>query len=133
MKNIKKIFSYMVVAALVMALSISCKNEETNPNSGKVKYSVLVGTWVNRENSFTIDSSGYVNFKYNGTTYNKLIIDDMEAETYEDTLPGASVFNSGYSSSAFFHFTSSSSCEVSISEWTNNQIANTTPLGTFTK
>ena len=29
MKNIKKIFSYVVVAALVMALSISCKNEET--------------------------------------------------------------------------------------------------------
>ena len=57
----------------------------------------------------------------------------MEAETYEDTLLGASVFNSGYSYSAFFHFTSSSSCEVSISEWTNNQIANTTPLGTFTK
>ena len=93
----------------------------------------MVGTWVNRENSFTIDSSGYVNFKYNGATYNKRIIDDMEAETYEDTLPGASVFNSGYSSSAFFHFTSSSSCEVSISEWTNNQIANTTPLGTFIK
>ena len=56
MKNIKKIFSYMVVEALVMALSISCKNEETNPNSGKVKYSVLVGTWVNGANSFTIDS-----------------------------------------------------------------------------
>ena len=28
MKNIKKIFSYMVVGALVMALSISCKNED---------------------------------------------------------------------------------------------------------
>ena len=129
----KKLFTYMVVGALVMALSISCKNEETNPNSGKVKYSVLVGTWRNGENSFTIDSLGYLNFTYNGKTYNNIIINDMESESYEDTLPGASVFSSDYKYLAAFHFTSSSSCEVSISEYTNNQTVNTTLLGTFTK
>ena len=34
MKNIKKIFSYVVVAALVAVLSISCKSNE-EPSSDK--------------------------------------------------------------------------------------------------
>ena len=46
MKNSKnkKLFTYMVIGALVMALSISCKNDETDPNAGKFKHSDLVGT-----------------------------------------------------------------------------------------
>ena len=35
MKNIKKIFSYVVVAALVMALSISCKSNEEPKATGE--------------------------------------------------------------------------------------------------
>ena len=111
MKNIKKIFTYMVVGALVMALSISCKNDETNPT---IKYSDLVGTWTGSGNSFTISSSGYVNFTYGSTTY--------------EFIEGAiSSFNSGYHSytipndndtrkEAIFYFHSSSSCDVSIRE-----------------
>ncbi len=64
MYNFKKLFTYMVVGALVMALSISCKNDETNPNAGKFKHSDLVGTWTGDAGSFTINSSGYVNFTY---------------------------------------------------------------------
>ena len=34
MKNIKTIFTYMVVGALVMALSISCKSNEEPQETG---------------------------------------------------------------------------------------------------
>ena len=49
MKNIKIIFTYMVVGALVMALSISCKSNE-DPNSGDTKtqertFSYYAGAW----------------------------------------------------------------------------------------
>ena len=78
MYNFKKLFTYMVVGALVMALSISCKNEETNPNTGKFKHSDLVGTWTGDAGSFTINSSGYVNFTYQSTTYNDNILGYFE-------------------------------------------------------
>ena len=146
MKNIKIIFTYMVVGALVMALSISCKNDETNPT---IKYSDLVGTWTGSGNSFTISSSGYVNFTYGGTTYDNLILDNMDYEFIEGAV---SSFNSGYQSytipnnndtrkEAIFYFHSSSSCTVTIREerysgtlpngsWLTE---NTISVGNFTK
>ena len=147
MYNFKKLFTYMVVGALVMALSISCKNDETNPT---IKYSDLVGTWMGSGNSFTISSSGYVNFTYEGTTYDNLILDNMDYEFIEGAV---SSFNSGYSDTipnyvegntrkqAIFYFHSSSSCTVTIREekysgtlpngsW---QTQNTISVGNFTK
>ncbi|TXJ55326.1 hypothetical protein [Brachyspira aalborgi] len=147
MYNFKKLFTYMVVGALVMALSISCKNDETNPT---IKYSDLVGTWMGSGNSFTISSSGYVNFTYEGTTYDNLILDNMDYEFIEGAV---SSFNSGYSDTipnyvegktrkqAIFYFHSSSSCTVTIREekysgtlpngsW---QTQNTITVGNFTK
>ena len=64
MKNIKTIFTYMVVGALVMALSISCKSNE---EPAKVEIpSQYYGTWVygtttNRALLINVeyDSSGY--------------------------------------------------------------------------
>ena len=49
MNNFNKIFSYVVVAALVMVLSISCKSNE-DPNSGDTKtqertFSYYAGNW----------------------------------------------------------------------------------------
>ena len=67
----KKLFTYMVVGALVMALSISCKSNE-DPNSGDTKeertFSYYAGTWwgdtgkeveealiiINTDGSFTL-------------------------------------------------------------------------------
>ena len=85
MKNSKnkKLFTYLVVGALVIALSISCKNDETDPNAGKFKHSDLVGTWTGDAGSFTINSSGYVNFTYQGYTHNGLLLHDMESESLE--------------------------------------------------
>ena len=46
MYNFKKLFTYLVVGALVIALSISCKSNEEPP---AFKYSDLVGTWTGEE------------------------------------------------------------------------------------
>ena len=134
MRVSQKFLTYVVVGALVMALFVSCKNDDkTGGDAGKFKHSVLAGTWRNGENSFTIDSSGYVNFTYNSRTYNGKVI-DMEGESYEDAPPAGSVYSGDYLSLAAFRFTSSSSCEVKVDERNkDNQILNTTPLGTFTK
>ena len=40
MYNFKKLFTYMVVGALVMALSISYKNDETNPNAANLNIQI---------------------------------------------------------------------------------------------
>ena len=153
MYNFKKLFTYMVVGALVMALSISCKNDETDPNAGKFKHSDLVGTWTGDAGSFTINSSGYVNFTYRSTTYNDDILGyfkgGMESESYTTST---SSFNSGYNPNANhangaerkianFLFNSSSSCKVTITEqkysgtYPNGewQTQNTISVGDFTK
>ena len=142
-----------IILITLIALSIafiSCKNDETDPNAGKFKYSDLVGTWTGSGNSFTISSSGYVNFTYSGTTYDNLILDNMDREILEG---GVSSFNSGYSDTtsqyvdgntrkqAIFYFHSSSSCTVTIREerysgtlpngsWSTE---NTISVGNFTK
>lgn len=150
MKNSKKIITYMVVAALVMALSISCKNDETDPNAGNFKPSDLVGTWTGDMGSFTINSSGVVNFTYQGTTYDKNILAIFGEE--ETSILFTSSLDNGHEDFgtatngegrkiAEFLFKSSSSCDVTIKEqkysgeYPNGswQTQNTIPLGTFTK
>ena len=67
----KKLFTYMIIGALVMALSISCKSNE-DPNSGDTKeektFASYAGTWwgdtgkeveealiiINTDGSFTL-------------------------------------------------------------------------------
>ena len=99
MYNFKTIFTYMVVGALVIALSISYKNDETDPNAGKFKHSDLVGTWTGDAGSFTINSSGYVNFTYQGYTHNGLLLHDMESESYGT---GSSIYDSSYMAATSF-------------------------------
>ncbi|TKZ31071.1 hypothetical protein [Brachyspira catarrhinii] len=150
MTNLIKTISITLLIALSMSF-ISCKNDETDPNAGKFKNSDLVGTWTGDAGSFTIDSSGYVNFTYQGTTYNDIILRSYIME--EESLgTGVSTFESGYSDSAThsdgakrksasFFFSSSSSCDVTIMEQTYSgtypngewQTQNTIKLGTFTK
>ncbi|TXJ57887.1 hypothetical protein EPJ67_04375 [Brachyspira aalborgi] len=154
MKNSKnkKLFTYMVVGALVAALSISCKNDETDPNAGKFKHSDLVGTWTGDAGSFTINSSGYVNFTYQSTTYNDNILgyfEGMESESYttstssfnSDYNPNANHVNGAERKIAYFLFNSSSSCKVTIEEqkysgtYPNGswQTQNTISVGNFIK
>ena len=90
----KKLFTYMVVGALVMALSISCKSNE-DPNSGDTKkedpkteektFASYAGTWygdldmdgsvekplitINSDGSFTLIASG-LNYPSSSITRN---------------------------------------------------------------
>ena len=90
----KKLFTYMVVGALVMALSISCKSNE-DPNSGDTKkedpkteektFASYEGTWygdlemdgsvekpiitINSDGSFTLIASG-LNYPSSSITRN---------------------------------------------------------------
>ena len=81
----KKLFTYVVVGALVMALSISCDNEgETGgggnggtggSSGGSQSKSELVGTWRAKEGgalapSFTVNDEGNIMRKYGYTTAN---------------------------------------------------------------
>ena len=90
MTNSIKTILLILSITLSMAF-ISCKDKgSTNPT---MKYSDLVGTWTGSGNSFTISSSGYVNFTYGGTTYDNLILDNMDYEFIEGAV---SSFNSEY-------------------------------------
>lgn len=144
MTNLIKTILLILSITLSMAF-ISCKDKgSTNPT---MKYSDLVGTWTGSGSSFTISGSGYVNFTYEGTTYNNLILDNMDYEFIEGAV---SSFNSGYHSYTIpndndtrkqetFYFHSSSSCSVTITEqkystasssWSTQ---NTISVGNFTK
>ena len=120
--NFKKNFTYFVVVALVIALCISC-DAVTNPNDN-FKHSDLVGTWTGGGHSFTINSSGYVNFAYGSSTYNGDILGYIGMEE-ESSAIDAFVYDSGYSDSdshtngsirklARFYFSNPSSCYVII-------------------
>ena len=143
MTNLIKTILLILSITLSMAF-ISCKNDETNPT---IKYSDLVGTWTGDAGSFAINSSGYVNFTYGGTTYDNLILDNMDYEFIEGAV---SSFNSGYQShviptdnaerkQATFYFHSSSSCSVTIIEQKYSKASsswsteNTISVGDFTK
>lgn len=140
-----------IILITLIALSIafiSCKNDETDPNAGKFKNSDLAGTWTSWGNSFTIDSSGKVNFTYQGYTYNENIL-FMDMEGYDvwtssyDNIYNANVTPTENSErrKANFHFSSSSSCDVTIEEhkysgtYPNGewQTQNTITVGSFTK
>ena len=146
MTNLIKTISITLLITLSMAF-ISCKDKgSTDPT---MKYSDLVGTWNGSGSSFSINDSGYVNFTYNGTTYDNQILDDMDFEFISGTV---SSFNSGYKAyitpnendirkAAIFYFHSSSSCDVTIKEdrysgtypdgsWVTE---NTIQVGNFTK
>lgn len=144
MTNSIKTILLILSITLSMAF-ISCKDKgSTNPT---MKYSDLVGTWTGSENSFTISSSGYVNFTYGGTTYDNLILDNMDYEFIEGAV---SSYNKGYQDYAIpndndtrkwatFYFHSSSSCDVTIREqkYSTNSSSwsteNTISVGNFTK
>ncbi len=146
MTNLIKTISITLLITLSMAF-ISCKDKgSTDPT---MKHSDLVGTWNGSGSSFTINSSGYVNFTYNGTTYDNQIFDNMDSEFIEGATTS---YNSGYHSYtipndndtikiAEFYFHSSSSCDVTITEqrysgtfpngsWSTE---NTIQVGNFTK
>ena len=146
MTNLIKTISITLLITLSMAF-ISCKDKgSTDPT---MKYSDLVGTWNGSGSSFSINDSGYVNFTYNGTTYDNQILDDMDFEFIEGAVTS---YNSGYQDYvnpnnddtrkiASFYFNSSSSCDVTIKEdrysgtypdgsWVTE---NTIQVGNFTK
>lgn len=144
MTNLIKTILLILLITLSMAF-ISCKDKgSTNPT---MKYSDLVGTWTGGGNSFTISSSGYVNFTYSGTTYDNLIFDNMDYEFIEGAV---SSYNKGYQDYAIpndndtrkratFYFHSSSSCSVTIIEQKYSKASsswsteNTISVGDFTK
>ena len=138
MKNIKQFFTYVVVGALVIALSISCKSNEEPP---AFKYSDLVGTWTGGGNSFTFGSDGRISFVYEGATYTGSVI---SSDMGEETSSGVSIYlynnnelSSNTRKSIVLMFNSSSSCDVTIEEQSYSggryQNVNTTSLGNFTK
>ena len=73
MQNIKKIFTYVVVGALITALFISCKNDdktgsEANTGSGTRTLSYYAGDWWvsfegGEQHLFTINADGSVILK----------------------------------------------------------------------
>ena len=120
----------------------------------------MIGTWFGGGNSFTIDSSGNLNFDYQGVNYRKTgtILSDeptqyISSTAYSDiNYFNTSKYNMGDTIKvARFSFNSSSSCDVYIGEiklieeyselngktitnksWDYSGAENTS-LGTFTK
>ena len=145
----KTFFTYLVVGALVMALSISCKSNE---EPSRFKVSDLKGTtWSGDAGSFTIDNSGTLTFIYQGTTYKYippyqseeevqfLFISAYESE-YKDN-DTTREYDGSKRKIAIFSF-DSSSCEVSIREDTYSGkrgeggtwiLGDANSIGTFTK
>lgn len=143
MTNLIKTISITLLITLSMAF-ISCKNEDKTGGDGSFKNSDLAGTWTSGANRFTIDSSGNVNFTYQGYSYKENILSmDMEGydvwgSSYNDTYNSSTVPSEGNERRrARFHFSSVSSCDVTIEEekyssgsWQNQK---TTSVGNFTK
>ena len=152
MTNLIKTISITLLITLSMAF-ISCKNDETDPNAGGFKRTDLIGTWTGDAGSFTINGSGNVNFVYQGTTYNGILLDSYQLQ--DETIIfglGTGLYESGYNENAQFQngtkrkyagfvFSSSSSCNVTIMEqrysgtfpngsWSTE---NTIQVGNFTK
>lgn len=147
MTNLIKTILLILSITLSMAF-ISCKNNDKTGDDGSFKNSDLAGTWTSGVNNFTIDSSGKVNFTYQGYTYNENILSmDMEGydvwtSSYNNTYnPNTNPTENSERKKANFHFSSSSSCDVTIEEqkysgtYPNGswQTQNTIPVGNFTK
>ena len=147
MTNLIKTILLILSITLSMAF-ISCKNNDKTGDDGSFKNSDLAGTWTSGVNNFTIDSSGKVNFTYQGYTYNENILSmDMEGydvwtSSYNNTYnPNTNPTENSERKKANFHFSSSSSCDVTIEEqkysgtYPNGewQTQKTIPVGNFTK
>ncbi|WP_307971831.1 hypothetical protein [uncultured Brachyspira sp.] len=147
MTNLIKTILLILSITLGMAF-ISCQNNDKTGNDGSFKNSDLAGTWTSGVNSFTIDSSGKVNFTYQGYTYNENILSmDMEGydvwtSSYNNTYnPNTNPTETSERKKANFHFSSSSSCDVTIEEqkysgkYPNGewQTQKTITVGNFTK
>lgn len=146
MTNLIKTILLILSITLSMAF-ISCQNNDKTGDDGSFKNSDLAGTWTSGGNSFTIDSSGKVNFTYQGYTHNGLLLHDMESESYGT---GSSIYDSSYMAAtsfsngnkiqlARFYFSSSSSCTVYIRKNTysssskDRQLGVENSIGAFTK
>ncbi len=154
--NNKKII--ITILSFIILFAISCKSNE---DPAQFKPSDLIGTWFGGGNSFTIDSSRNLNFKYQGVNYQdnafKHILDEptqyLSTTAHNDTnYFNTSKYNIGHTIKvARFSFNSSSSCDVYIGEiklieeyselngktitnksWDYSGAENTS-LGTFTK
>ena len=147
MTNLIKTILLILSITLSMAF-ISCKNNDKTGDDGSFKNSDLAGTWTSGVNNFTIDSSGKVNFTYQGYTYNENILSmDMEGydvwtSSYNNTYnPNTNPTENSERKKANFHFSSSSSCDVTIEEQKYSgtfpngewQTQKTIPVGNFTK
>ena len=122
MTNLIKTILLILSITLSMAF-ISCKNNDKTGDDGSFKNSDLAGTWTSGVNNFTIDSSGKVNFTYQGYTYNEnILFMDMEGydvwtSSYNNTYnPNTNPTENSERKKANFHFSSSSSCDVTIEE-----------------
>ena len=109
MKNIKTIFSYLVVAALIFGFSISCKNEDKMGTpipaqyNGYYKGETVAGSgsymWLHVQNGEVGQTSGnateptatftYVQFTGSGNTYSAS--DDVNRVTLTFSSDGNSV------------------------------------------
>ena len=153
--NNKKII--ITILSFIILFAISCKSNE---DPAQFKPSDLIGTWSGGGNRFTIDSSGNLNFDYQGVNYKytSMFIPDeptqyLSTTAYSDiNYFNTSKYNIGHTIKvARFSFNSSSSCDVYIGEiklieeyselngktitnksWDYSGAENTS-LGTFTK
>ena len=90
MYNFKKFFTYLVVGALVMALSISCKSNEeptdnthsNHPPSGEYSGTLTIGSSSINTIATVTTSGGTCNIK--GTAYN--IYDTTDTKQYDITI-----------------------------------------------
>ena len=119
--NNKKII--ITILSFIILFAISCKSNE---DPAQFKPSDLIGTWSGGGNSFTIDSSRNLNFKYQGVNYQdnafEHFLDEptqfISTTAYSDiNYFNTSKYNIGYTIKvARFNFNSSSSCDVYIGE-----------------
>ena len=149
MKNIKQFFTYMVVGALVMALSISCKSNEDPVGGGNGGYgssgggqskSELVGDWIYkspaRTYSFKVDDNGNITFNIPGQIITEIVsyvgkINDTFDYPY--TVDVVATYNKK-TKKGTFKFTSASSCDTIYYLITDTaEFLNVASENTFTK
>ena len=120
----KKLFTYMVVGALVMALSISCKSNE-DPNSGDTKqertFSYYAGDWwsniAGTETKFiTINADGsMVIYNSGGGGSNIQVSSTYIKKTSDISYTATATAESGTSEQYIFTFSSYTQGTVTIS------------------
>ena len=104
MKNSKnkKLFTYMVVGALVMALSISCKSNEEPKNSAP-ELSQYAGVYASDNKDFGSSENQYFVIRINSdNTVDYCVSDNKSFSTVKGTFP------------AYFFISSDSSCNLKL-------------------